>query len=188
MTSLHLIRAHLLTCLCTCVFSTPALASEPTSSSDEKAHPIPEGMRLGMHVLYGNTTHDAHHLPVWGAGIMGEHGLFHHRLELEWAGHMTHYELETEFTETLSLRLPWHMTTHTELFIGVGGMLRQHTRGNLLSAGLLASTGGLYWLDDELHWGLVLELDMVEDLTRATHEVEGLAGVVYRFGDDVHIR
>lgn len=114
--------------------------------------------------------------------MMGEHALLHHRLELEWAGHLSRTHVDTEFTETLSLRLPWHVSVHTELFVGVGGMLRQHTQGDLWSAGVLASTGGLYWLDEQLHWGVTFELDMVGDVTRSSREVEGLAGVLYRFG------
>ncbi len=162
-------------------FSAQALAYEPGIPAEEEHG---EGPKLGVHVLFGNASShgDAHAL--WGAGIMGEHGILHHRLELTWAGHISRHSLDTEFTETLSLRLPWHMATHTDLFVGAGGMMRQHSEGEFFGAGVFAEAGALYWLDATHHWGLALELELVEDLLHTTHKVEGLAGVLYRFGKD----
>lgn len=143
------------------------------------------GFQVGVHMLYGAVrAHETRHDHL-GFGLFGEHALGHH-LKLEWAGHVARQELDTEFTEAVSVRLPWHATLHAELFVGVGGLVRQHTEGERFSGGLFAVAGGAYWFGPREHWALSVEVELIDDLTRATQEVDCLAGFVYRFGDDAH--
>lgn len=144
------------------------------------------GFQMGFHMLYGAVrAHETRHDHL-GFGLFGEHGLGEH-LKLEWAGHVARQDLDTEFTEALSLRLPWHVSLQSELFVGVGGLVRQHTQGELFSGGLFAVAGGAYWFGPHHHWAFSVEVELIDDLSRSTQEVDCLAGFVYRFGSNTHL-
>ena len=93
------------------------------------------------------------------------------------------------------IRKPWHAGEHVELFVGVGGMVRQHalhsellreraTQTHEWTTGPMVQMGSVYWLSP--HWGMTAEVEYIQDLHNHVHELEGLAGMLYRFGSRAH--
>ena len=53
------------------------------------------------------------------------------------------------------------------------------------TTGPMVQVGSIYWLAPR--WGLTAEVEYIQDLHDHVHEVEGLAGLLYRFGAPTHL-
>ena len=133
---------------------------------------------LGVRVALGQGL-GSHATSGVGCGLMGEHHLVG-PLELEWVGQLDRHGAELVATESVGLKAPWHLTEHVDLFVGAGAMARQHDRGEPLSAGLVGSGGATFWWGHDV--GVLVEVEWLEDLTRHTHEVEGVVAFMVRVG------
>ena len=135
--------------------------------------------QLGVRVGGGLAMDTRHAAPTMGIGIVGEHALLNHHLEVEWAGILERHGNNLDVMESLALKVPWHITSTIDLFFGLGLMTRQHSREALWSGGTVLLAGTTYWRD---HWGVSIEMEYIEDVIRREHDLEGLVAIMYRFG------
>ncbi len=180
-------------------FAMTALVMAPVAASAQERHAADEPA-LQEHARA--LTHGAHHVGVrlawsnrvdarvrehggehedatgFGVGLVGELPMWG-PLELEWVGQVDRHGDALQLTEELCVKAPWHLSADVSVFLGAGGLLRQHSHGELLSGGVVGSAGGTYWLSEDT--GVMVELEVIEDLALATREVEGIVTVMVRF-------
>lgn len=135
--------------------------------------------QLGLRVGGGIAMDRRHTAPTLGVGIIGEHALLNHHLEIEWAGILERHDANLDMMESLALKVPWHLTPTMDLFFGLGLMARQHSQGSRWSGGTVLLAGTTYWRHQ---WGISFEMEYIEDVIRRTHDIEGLVAMMYRFG------
>ena len=151
--------------------------------------------RLGVLFIGGGTREHAHTIPTYGVVMLGEVVVVPDWLEVEVSSGYTRHSVGHELTEMLVLKKPWHAGEHVELFVGAGGMVRQHalhsellreraTQTREWTTGPMVQMGSVYWLSP--HWGMTAEVEYIQDLHNHVHELEGLAGMLYRFGSRAH--
>lgn len=150
--------------------------------------------RFGVLFTGGGSRDDLDTTPTLGVMVVGELMVVPDLLEVEIASGYTRHGADHGFTEAFLLKKPWHAGEHVEFFLGAGGMVRQHLatshgrqreeHENRCSTGPLVQAGSIYWLAD--HWGVTAEVEYIQDIGIHTREVEGLAGLLYRFGGATH--
>ncbi len=117
-----------------------------------------------------------------GTGLVFEHGFTSLPVEIEvsWASlHGDHGDSVVPID--LLVKLPIHLSSQLDLFVGLGPALQFRPGAERpMAGGAIASGGGWLWVSE--HIGLLVELDYaVVTGEQPTHEVEGALGVAVRF-------
>ncbi|MEC9398898.1 MAG: hypothetical protein VX475_14815 [Myxococcota bacterium] len=152
--------------------------------------------RVGVLFIGGGTREHAHTIPTYGVVMLGEVVLIPDWLEVELSSAYTRHSIGHELTEMFVLKKPWHAGKHMEVFLGAGAMVRQRAlhsellreravQTHVWTTGPMVQVGSIYWLAPR--WGLTAEVEYIQDLHDHVHEVEGLAGLLYRFGAPTHL-
>lgn len=162
----------------------PASAAEAPMLTDYDPHDRPSE----HHVIATKFAHlfvdsiDAQTHNFYGAGLMYEFELWPHALELELALEALTASNMVATPADVRLKLPLHLSTSVDLFIGAGVVIDVLTKNGHTHVypGLASSAGAYLWTEDDL--GVVLEMSYSQvDEGHTVHEFGSGAGIAYRY-------